>query len=285
MINELTSSDIANTISMLRSSHKGPIIAVEGVTDSRLYGKFIDKDEVRIVIAHSKDNVRRSMAEVWGKRNDRKVIGILDADIDKLLGKAVSPPVFYSDKRDLESMIMSTGALDDLLAEYSEPGLIERFEEKHGKISDAIARSTYPIGLLMLISMRDGIGLSFRGIDYHQFINKKTLTIDIMKMINNIFSHSVNKGIAKKDLADMISEEEELLDDPWMAVRGHDAVAVLTMGLHNAFGSYNSREINEDQVSGALRLAFGLDYFRETELHRDTVKWSEKNGFVLWVTQ
>ena len=285
MIGELTSFDIANTISMLRSSHKGPIIAVEGVTDSRLFGKFIDKDEVKIIIAHSKDNVRRSVVEVWGKRNDRKVIGITDADIDRLLGKTANPPIFFSDKRDLEAMMMSSGALDDLLSEYSEPEIVEKFEDKYGKISDVIARSSYPVGLLMFISMREGIGLSFKDMDYYQFIDKKTLAIDIMRMINTVFAQSINKGIGKNDLADMISEEEEQLDDPWVAVRGHDAVAVLTIGLQNAFGSYNCQGMKDGQVSGALRLAFGLDYFEETELYRDTIKWSERNGFVLWVTQ
>ncbi|AIZ56569.1 hypothetical protein Mpt1_c06840 [Candidatus Methanoplasma termitum] len=285
MINDLTSFDIANTVSMLRSSHKGPIVVVEGVTDSRLFGKFIDRDDVKIIIAHSKDNVRRSVAEVWGKRNDKKVIGIVDADIDRLLGMTVNPPIFFSDKRDLEAMMMSSGALDDLLAEYSEPEQIEKFEEKYGSIREVIARSSYPIGLLMFISMTEGIGLYFKDMDYSYFINKKTLAIDIMKMINSVFAQSVNKSIGKKDLADKIFEREELLDDPWIAVRGHDAVAILTIGLQNAFGSYNCLGIKDGQVSGALRLAFGLDYFEDTDLYKDTVKWSARNGFVLWINQ
>jgi hypothetical protein len=285
MFDNLTSSDIANNISMLRSHHKGPIIVVEGVTDCRLFSKFIDRDEVKIIAAYSKDNVRRSVIEVWGSRNDKKVLGIIDADIDRLCGRTYKPPLFLSDKRDLESMIMSTGALDDVLMEYSDPDLLEDFEEKYGPVGEVIAKSSYPIGLLMFISSRERIGLSFKNIDHSLFINRKTLAIDIRGMIDNIFSQSLNKGIGKKELADMITDEEETLTDPWIAVRGHDAIAVLVIGLSETFGSYNSKGLKEGQVSGSLRLAFGLEYFSETDLYKETMRWGQKYGFTLWVSQ
>ena len=285
MISELTSSDIANNISMLRSSHKGPIIVVEGVTDGRLYGKFIDKYDVKIVTAFSKDNVRRSVSEVWGRRGDMKVIGIVDADLDRLCGKTCSPPLFFSDKRDLESMILSTGALEDVLTEYADPELLERFEESHGKVRDVLAGSACPVGLLMFISAKERIGLSFKSIDHSAFIDRRTLAVNITEMIDEVFSQSLNKGVGKKELADMIAEKGSTLDDPWNAVRGHDAVSVLAIGLSETFGSYNSAGIKEGQVSGALRLAFGVDYFVNTDLYRDTVAWSRRNGFALWVTQ
>ncbi|MCL1811741.1 MAG: DUF4435 domain-containing protein [Methanomassiliicoccaceae archaeon] len=285
MFGELTSSDIANSISMLRSYHKGPIIVVEGVTDSRLYSKFVDREAVKIISAYSKENVRRSVSEVWGSRNDKKVIGILDADIDRLCGKTYNPPIFLPDKRDMETMLMSTRALEDVLAEYSEPELLESFEKNYGEVRDVVARSSYPIGLFMFISARDRMGFSFKNIDHSMFINRKTLAIDIRGMIEEVFSQSQNKGISKKELADMISEEEEVLTDPWIAVRGHDAVSVLAIGLSETFGSYNAKGIKNGQVSGALRLAFSFDYFEDTDLYRDTMKWSQKHNFVLWITR
>lgn len=285
MIGELKSSDIANTISMTRSYHKGPIVVVEGVTDSRLFGKFISRNEVKIIIAYSKNNVKKSVAEVCGVRNDKKVVGILDADLDRLFGKKTSPPIFFVDKRDMETMILSTRALDDMLAEYSDSEKLDAFEEKHGKIGDVLARSAYPIGILMFISARENLGFSFKNIDHSTFIAKNTLAIDIMRMIIEVYHQSINAGVSKKDLIDMISEEEEVLDDPWIAVRGHDAVSILAIGLSETFGSYNSKNIDSDQVAGALRLAFNIDYFRETDLYKDTVKWSQRNNFVLWVTQ
>ncbi|MCL2033084.1 MAG: DUF4435 domain-containing protein [Methanomassiliicoccaceae archaeon] len=285
MIDDLTCADIANSISMLRSSHKGPIMVVEGITDSRLFGKFIDKDEVKIITAYSKDNVRKSVGEVWGARGDKRVIGILDADLDRLCRKTYNPPIFVTDKRDMETMILSTGALDDVLTEYADPELLNSFEENYGKAEDVLARSSYPIGLFMFISARERLGLSFKNMDYSSFINKKTLSIDIRKMIEDVFSQSVNICIGKKEIADMIAEEEEVLDDPWIAVRGHDVVSVLALALSETFGSYNSKDIKYGQVSGSLRLAFGFGYFKETDLYKDTMKWSQRHNYILWITQ
>jgi hypothetical protein len=284
MRDNLTSADIANSVSMLRSSFKGPIVVVEGVTDCRLFGKFIDRDEVKMVPAFSKENVRRSVSEVWGNRHDTKVIGIVDADLDRLCKRNYHPPLFLSDKRDMETMIMSSGALEDVLSEFADPDLLDHFEEALGPIRDIVARATYPVGLLMFISARERLGLSFKNLDYSTFINKKTLAIDIRRMIEEVFVGSINIGMGKKELADKIAEEEEVLTDPWIAVRGHDAVSVLAIGLTETFGSYNSRDLKIGQVSGALRLAFNLSYFEETDLYKNTVKWAQKNNYALWIT-
>ena len=285
MIDNLTSSDIANNIHMIRSAHRGPILVVEGVTDSRLYGKFVDRDDVKIIIAHSKDNVRRSVATIWGRTKDRSIIGILDADLDRMSGKKYDPPLFVTDKRDLETMMLSSPALEDVLSEYADNDLLERFEDTHGNVRDVLARSAYPIGLLMFISSRDRLGLSFKDIEYRYFVNNKTLGIDVRKMIDEIFSASINKGIGKKELMDLISEEEEILDDPWTAVRGHDAVHILSIGLTDIFGSYNSKNIRSGELSGSLRLGFNMEYFRDTDIFKDILKWSERNNFVVWITQ
>ena len=285
MIDNLTSSDIANNISMIRSSHKGPILVVEGITDSRLYNKFIDRDEVKVVVGHSKDNVKRSISEVWGRKRDRSIIGIIDADLDRLCSKRYDPPLFLTDKRDLETMILSSPALDDVLTEFADRDLLMDFERDHGNIRDVLARCAYPIGLLMYISSRDRIGLSFKDIDYRFFINGRTLSADIRKMVEEIFSISLNKGIGKKELMDLISEEEEVLDDPWIAVRGHDAVNILAIGLNNAFGSYNSKNMKSGELSGALRLSYNMDYFEDTTIYKDILRWSERNNFTIWINQ
>lgn len=282
MIENLSATDISNHISMMRSAFKGTIVVVEGITDSRLFGKFIDDKKSMTVIAYSKDNVRRAVAECRN-RGDRTVIGIMDADLDRLYGKTCKPPLFVSDKRDLESMILSSHALDDILAEYADPETLKAFEQKHGEVRDVIARAGYPLGLMMYISAREGLGLNFKDLDHSLFINRKTLGVDVGKMVDEVYGNSVSSGIGKKAMLDMISAEEEILDDPWDAVRGHDAVQILLMGLTDTFGSYNGRGMKCGQLGGALRLAFGYEYFRNTEIYRDTEEWSRKQNAGIWI--
>ncbi|MDR0523772.1 MAG: DUF4435 domain-containing protein [Candidatus Methanoplasma sp.] len=283
MRDKLTASDIANAVSMTRSAHKGPIIVVEGVTDCRLYGKFA-ADGVRIVLAFSRDSVEKAVAEARS-RGDLGVIGIMDADLDRLRGRRRSPPLFCPDGRDLEAMIMSSRALEDVLSEYADGERLEAFEARYGSARDALARASYPLGLLMLVSARDGLGLSFRDVDHSRFVDPRSLAADMGAMIDEVFSRSSQRAAGKAGLIERVEAEEELLDDPWDAIRGHDAVSVLLIGLSGAFGAYNCRSLGEGQLAGALRLAFGWEYFRETALYRDTRAWADAAGAALWVTR
>ena len=83
----IDSRDVANTVMMLATAFDGTIVVVEGITDRRLYGKFMDKDSTEVVIAHSKTNVRNSVRDTYTERGFRSVIGIIDADLDRLNGR------------------------------------------------------------------------------------------------------------------------------------------------------------------------------------------------------
>ncbi|MDR3282778.1 MAG: DUF4435 domain-containing protein [Candidatus Methanoplasma sp.] len=285
MIDKLTAEDIANSISMLRSSHSGPVMIVEGVTDCRLYGKFIDRNEVVIVPAHSRDNVRKALAEAWGHRGDRRVIGIVDADLDILFGKANRPPLFSTDKRDLEAMMLSTRAFEDVLSEYADGDRLASFEKRHGDVRDAVSGACVMLGLMMFVSIRDNMGLSFKDIDHSAFIDERSLRADVRKMTDEVFAGSMNANRGKRDVIDAVTAEAEAIDDPWTAVRGHDAVAVLKIGLLSAFGAYNSKGLEEGRLAGSLRLAFGMGYFTETRLYADILEWGNKNNMVFWISR
>ena len=69
----LTSDDISNQISMMRSVFNGTIVVVEGVTDQRLFEKFIDKENVRLIQAHSKDKVKSTVKCMEQKRKDNRL--------------------------------------------------------------------------------------------------------------------------------------------------------------------------------------------------------------------
>ncbi len=283
MIENLSASDVANEISMMRSSFKGTFVVVEGVTDSRLYSKFT-VDDAKVVVAFSKDNVKRSVNELRGRRNDTKVIGIVDPDLDRIGRRECRFPVFDTDRRDQETMVMCSHALEDVLYEYADMDALKSFEEVNGNVRDVIAKAVAPIGMLMYISERDDLGLSFKNLDYRSFIDRRTLKLNPRRMIEDVFSISRAPMIGKKDALQKLGAELKSLKDPWLVVRGHDAVAVLTMGISEIFGSYNGRGLKEGQVSGSLRLAFSFGYFSETNLYSCTYEWSASSGNPLWVS-
>ena len=278
----ITSDDICNQISMERTVFDGTFLLVEGVTDERLFEKFVDKEHVQIIEAHSKDNVRHAVKDMKSSRKDERVIGIIDADLDRLLGRRVKPPLFHTDCRDMEMMVIRSNALDDVLDEYCERELLMKFTESVGPVREALLSASYPIGLLMFISQTEGLNLSFKDLEFERFVNSRTLSLNVESMVDAVIFNSKNCLMGKKVLISRLHREAENLDDEWDAARGHDTVDILLLALKRNFGSFNSRNLNEGELGGALRLAFSDACFRSTELFADTDEWARTNGVELW---
>lgn len=278
----ITSDDICNQISMERSVYDGTFLVVEGVTDERLFEKFIVKNRVRIIEAHSKDNVRHAVGDMFTRRGDKRVIGIVDPDLDRLRGRRARAPLFHTDCRDMEMMIIRSNALEDVLDEYCDRELLAKFTETVGPVRDALVSASYPVGLLMFISQSEGLNLSFKDLNFQQFINTRTLSLNAGSMVDAVIFNSKKCRMGRKELLRRLDREAEGLEDQWDAARGHDTVNILLIALRGNFGSYNSRGLNEGELGGALRLAFSDQCFVKTDLYRDTSEWATANGVTLW---
>ena len=278
----LTTEDICNELSMERTVFDGAFLIVEGITDSRLFGKFVDRGEVSIVIAHSKDNVRGVVKEMSGLRRDRKTLGIMDPDLERLRGRHARPPLFHTDCRDMEMMAIRSNALDDVISEYGDPEKVDRFEERFGPIRDALVSSSYPIGLLMFISQERGLNLSFKNLTFNRFINPASMALDARQMVSEVLDNSRSARIGRKELLRILNDEAEQLDDMWEAARGHDTISILLIGLKRSFGGFNASGLDEGSLGGALRLAFSDECFRSTRLYADTTEWADEAGIPLW---
>lgn len=273
--------DIANTISMLKTAFNGTIVVVEGVTDRRLYGKFFEDDSVEVIVAHSKDNVRYSVKEVYENRGFEKIIGIVDTDLDALNNKKRKPPLFTTDTRDSESLMFRSHSLDDVLFEYSDEAALDRFVEEYGDIRDVVMDSCYIVGLLMYISDKEGLDLCFKDLNFDLFIDKRTLRCDTKKLIDEIVSNSFTR-IGARTIRISLEHELRTERDPWIVCRGHDIVSVLSLGLRNIFGGYNCRCIRDGELAGALRLAFDEKDLQKTDLFKNSSKWCSDRGMTLW---
>ncbi|MGE4577864.1 MAG: hypothetical protein AB7D42_04995, partial [Candidatus Methanomethylophilaceae archaeon] len=137
-------------------------------------------------------------------------------------------------------------------------------------------------GILMYISDRLKLSLSFRTLDFERFVDRRTLQVDINCLVNEVISSTMNVCISKNELLRHVAEEMTEDRDPVDFARGHDAIEVLLIGLKYIFGSFNSRNLHEGELSGSLRLAFSDVYFHDTDLYSDTSIWAKKQCFKLW---
>lgn len=267
---------------MIRPVFKGTFLVVEGTSDCRLYAKFIDTDNVNIIVAHSKNTVIQAVRDMHMKRDDKAVIGFVDRDMDTLIGKQDRPPIFATDERDMETTILSSPALDDVLAEYGDRERMKAFSGKYGKIGEAVAKGACPVGLLMYVSYKKGMNLSFKDLDYVRFVSPASLRTDIGKLVAEVYASSMPQRYPRSAIADQLSSLCKEWGPSWKAARGHDAVAVLRIGLRSTFGSYNSRNLTDGELGGALRLAYSREYFMASELYRSSGEWCRTNGLALW---
>ena len=267
---------------MKRSLFSGSFLVVEGVTDGRLYGKFIDKERCEIVVAHSKDNVKGAVNTVFRRRSEKRTIGIVDGDIDHIKQIEEKGPLFSTDRRDSETVMIESEALDHILTEYGDRDKIDAFVNRYGDIRDALTGSCYHLGLLMYVSEVKDYGLYFKEPDFPSFVNKKSLIADKNAMIESIVANSPNSRAGKKEITEKLEKaiKEDL--DPWDVCRGHDMLSVLALALRETFGSYNCRYIKPGEVAGALRLAYDKEAFRLTGLFANTSEWCSANDMNVW---
>ena len=274
-------SDICNEVMMSRSIYGGAFVLVEGVTDDRVYRKFLSEDSI-IIECHSKDAVKRCIKELAQHRGLKEVIGIVDADLDLLDRRFPDPPLFFTDCRDMEMMCIQSNAFEDVLDEYGDREKIQKFEDRYGSVKDSLVEASYPVGLLMRVSRDNGMGLNFGNLDVSRFVNPKTLTIDMAAMIDVVIMNSAPSGISKKRVLRMLEDEIKDLEDSWDAARGHDTVSILLLALQKGLGSFNSRSLNENALAGSLRLAFSDSDFAKTRLYKDSSEWANKMDLNLW---
>src|SRR6266576_1056786 len=92
-----TATTLANEVSMLRASMTGAILVVEGIMDVRLYKKFtLPTPHSRIIFADGKPLLLEAM-RILEKRQTEGVLGICDADFDRVLGLASQSNVVNTD--------------------------------------------------------------------------------------------------------------------------------------------------------------------------------------------
>lgn len=134
------------------------LLIVEGPTDKKLYGQFIDTSRCQIIIAYSKATAIEALSTLE-KDNCLGILAIVDADFDVLEDTlSTSHNLLLTDTHDLETMMLQSPALEKLLTEYCSEGKMATFEEKHGKdVRAKLVESATPVGYLRWASQGKAI--------------------------------------------------------------------------------------------------------------------------------
>lgn len=284
----LTSNDTANSIRMIRLNPQKrfiTILLVEGSTDALLFRNVMNSKTCEIIPTNSRNNVLNTL-KILEKSGVPGILAIVDADFDMLEGKhPTSPNLLFTDTHDLETMLLKSPAFDKLLNEFGSAQKIATLTQAQGKdIRTLILECAIPIGYTLWISLRENLALRFEALDFGKFIDKETLIINKLKLIDVVKTHTYTT--IDKTKKQMISQHathhslEQIHDathDPWHVCRGHDLIGVLSIGLCKVLGTCKPHEVKVEMLERSLRLAFEFSHFRSTQLYLSIQHWEQAN--------
>ncbi|MBL8171029.1 MAG: DUF4435 domain-containing protein [Acidobacteria bacterium] len=270
--------DIANEIRMDRSQHFGAFLLVEGSTDARVYRNFIRDTDCRIVIANNKINVIQVL-EILERDSFVGILAIVDADFDRLEGQQpASPNLYFTDTHDLETLIIQSPALEKVLAELGSENKLASFVARQGDdIRIILLKSGSHLGYLRWASLRQQLNLKFEGLAFGKFVDHDTLMIDEAKLVKTAKDHSSAHHLNEAEIRQQAQELKNESHDLWQACCGHDLVGLLSIGLRKTLGSNDTKKVEQEVVSRALRLAYEFIHFCSTQLYASVQSWQKAN--------
>ena len=278
---------------MMRPLFAGSVVIVEGDSDARVYGRFIDEEFCRIIPAHGKSNVLIAMG-ILERTAFVGILAIIDSDFSRLdsdcnrldndcsrldSSEPAKENVLSTDTHDLETMIVHSEALDTVLSEFGSDIRLKRLGKP---VREVLLRAALPIGYLRWISSpkQDNLSLRFKDTSFARVVKtrNKTMITDIDDVLTETKKQSHNTPIDKNDLkARIVGLLKRGNHDPWQVCRGHDMIHILTIGLKMVFGNRNAKYVSYEQVDRIMRIAFGYAEFSRTRLYELLKKWETDN--------
>jgi hypothetical protein len=247
----LTAHDIANTVRMTRTLHKGAFLIVEGDTDARVYKRFVDETDCKVIPAHHKDNAI-NVLKILENESLEGILVIVDADFWHLEGiKTNSENLFLTDTHDHETMIISNSeVLEKVLSEFGSTRWIAT-------------------------SSKENLPLKFRNLPFENFVDKPKLKVNINKLIEEVKTNSGEPEINEASIKNKIKSLKKENHDPWQVCSGHDMVQILAIGFRFVFGNRKASTLTAEVLEGMLRVAYEYSHFRLTVLYRSIENWEK----------
>ncbi len=252
---------------MLRTSMTGPIVLVEGDTDTRLYRKFIlQAPLVRLTHCEGKPALLEAMSLIED-RGIRGVLGICDADFDRITGRSMRSDIVRADLHDAEMMIVHSGAFKHLCEELYEMNMDDgSFQARR----NTLLRMAANIGALRLWNEENKGSIAFHAVDPGGFLMGDEFSCD--DYLSKLLELSPGSSITFEQARDILSGGHVGIQDGELAC-GHDFTALLDA---NAAMTTGRESYGAETVEKMLRLSFDPVNFGKTALVAEMRRWEQR---------
>ncbi len=265
---------------MRRELFKGAFLFVEGPTDGKFYGMFIDQGQCQIIIAYNRFNVIEACRIL---ENEIFVgsIGIIDADFNHLEGKTPDvSSVFQTDMHDCECYMLSSIAFDKVLVEFTTQDKLAAWQKSYvTDVRNHLLQQSAIIGSLLWHSNRSALSLCFKELEAKEYVDHTDLKVDLPKFVSHVKNKSQGKAkeLSHEQLIDGLQQCLKASDKTWQIIRGHDLIDLLCFAFRKTLGNWKAQESTREHIEIGLRLAYAEDDFYETQLFFLVHRWEAAN--------
>jgi len=269
--NELSSKLVAIRLILKHPSNEEKVLVLlEGETDIRLFKKLFDLNCVEVESLNGNKKVIQALQKLQ-EEGYQHVIGIKDADFDHLENTQTIENLFMTDYHDIEISMIESDALEALICEYAHTQ--SNNSAFFSNLKDNIYDTAITIGYLRWFNHKQGNNtLLFEGLNFGSFIQQGSTGVNFNQesFLKTLLEHSRNKNanlsLTSQSLQETIEDLQRLSMDKLQISCGHDVTKLIAKYLLKSF--------NGNEIEKALRVAYSMEYFKNSQLYNSLFNWS-----------
>lgn len=268
-----TAGDIIAEIKMSRTAFKGSFLLLEGDEDIKFWrSRDIDAKTCQFVLAGGKSTVLKAIEEI-DRNNLKGVLAIVDDDCDSVRGIALaSVNLIRTETRDLETLMLSSRALERLLDQLGDAEKIAILEQQEARrIRDVFISRALIFGQIRYLSLARAWGIRFESLQPGHFGDEASWTFDRRALLTEICRQMPSMKL--EDLEQQLCSVPSV--NPWLILHGKDSLKVLAVGFRKCLGHAC---VSTEMLRIMLLFAFDRSMFSNTRLYADIRQWESNNS-------
>jgi hypothetical protein len=266
--------DIAQQVRFERQNHKGTFLLLEGDTDIDRFEKFVDQIECSLVNCYGKPNLIGAVEALYEEGFDG-VLGIADADFDRLLGRLLQHGgVIFSESHDLDL----DWATDTVLARYMNSVADKTKLNGAGGIREirrTIHKTMIPLSALRLCAHTKEVSLRLDTLHFDRFV--VGLSLDTGKLLDEVLFAGTPEA-KRQYVVERIEALSQRKYDPAQFHSGHDFYTILGIALRDELGARKGPQTYGGEIALHLRLTYDDAAFRGSAVCREILRWEKDNS-------
>lgn len=257
----ITANSLANQVRLLQTVDRKVTVLVEDSSSaSYLKNCVVHEHLTTVLVCHKKENLYGVLSIL---QPGERLIGVADADYERLLGRSAPFGCVWFDHRDLEVFVTCTKAFERVVRDLCN-------DLDASAIRDACLEAASVIGQWRASARRQGVALTFQGLRPEQHYDAAE---------RRMSREGVAAWLREQNdpaLMDAVSPDEVHADRREL-VRGHDLSAILAAQFRQDCGV----AVGSADVERHLRLAARPEDLEGTDFLRSLADWEARHRTIV----